>query len=266
MWIGAAGSCVRGHAKSQFAHVAVPLVPLEVPTLRRSVVVVRSFSGEVRCQAVMEMRKGISMESARGGDVIAAYRMWAAIGGAGIAAPPQDGRLIIGAHRWHSPAGRGRNFDQVRDLVAQRVDKTSGRISAKRLLPQARAAGYAGSARNFRRLVASAKAEWRQGQHRGRRPGVWAPAETLLIDWGVQAGVHVFCAVLAWSRFRFVRFAADEKAATTLALLAECFETLGGAPKTVLADDGLLRPGLSRMWWCRPRFVRFAPSTGSADL
>ena len=50
--------------------------------------------------------------------------------------------------------GRGRNFDQVRDLVAQRVEKTSGRISAKRLLPQARAAGYAGSARNFRRLVA----------------------------------------------------------------------------------------------------------------
>jgi len=26
--------------------------------------------------------------------------------------------------------------------------------------------------------------------------------------------VHVFCAVLAWSRFRFVRFAADEKAET----------------------------------------------------
>jgi hypothetical protein len=37
----------------------------------------------------------------------------------------------------------------VRDLVVQRVEKTSGRISAKRLLPQARAAGYAGSARNF---------------------------------------------------------------------------------------------------------------------
>ena len=44
-------------------------------------------------------------------------------------------------------------------LVAERVAKTQGRISAKRLLPQARAAGYAGSARNFRRLVAQAKAE-----------------------------------------------------------------------------------------------------------
>jgi hypothetical protein len=132
--------------------------------------------------------------------------------------------------------GRGRNFDQVKDLVEQRVEKTSGRISAKRLLPQARAAGYAGSARNFRRLVAQVKADWRRGQHRGRRPGVWRPGETLIIDWGVQAVAHVFCAVSAWSRFRFVRFTADEKAATTFALLAECFETLGGVPKTVPAD------------------------------
>ena len=65
---------------------------------------------------------------------------------------------------------------------------------------------------------------------------MWTPGDTLVIDWGVQSGVHVFCAVLAWSRIRFVRFAADEKAATTLALLAECFEVLGGVPKTVLAD------------------------------
>ena len=36
--------------------------------------------------------------------------------------------------------------------------------SAKRLLPAARAAGYDGSARNFRRLVATQKALWRQGQ------------------------------------------------------------------------------------------------------
>jgi hypothetical protein len=39
-------------------------------------------------------------------------------------------------------------------MVADRVAKTQGRISAKRLLPAARAAGYGGSDRNFRRLVA----------------------------------------------------------------------------------------------------------------
>jgi len=46
----------------------------------------------------------------------------------------------------------------------------------------------------------------------------------------------VFCAVLAWSRIRFVRFAEREDQATTLRVLAECLETLGGVPAVVLAD------------------------------
>jgi len=134
------------------------------------------------------------------------------------------------------------------------------RISAKRLLLEAHAAGYVGSARNFRRLVAEAKREWRAEHPRGRRPGVWAPGETLIIDWGVLDGVHVFCAVLAWSRFRFVRFAADEKATTTLAMLAECFEVLGGVPKVVLADRmGCLKGGVvANVVVPTPDYVRFA--------
>ena len=67
------------------------------------------------------------------------------------------------------------NYDGVADLVAETVARTKGRITAKRLLPVAVAAGYGGSARNFRRLVAEAKSAWRSKNHRGRRPGVWAP-------------------------------------------------------------------------------------------
>jgi transposase len=162
------------------------------------------------------------------------------------------------------PKARERNYDGVTDLVAEKIAKRHGRISAKRLLPIAQAAGYAGSARNFRRLVADAKAEWRRGHHRGRRPAVWAPGETLVIDWGVLAGVHVFCAVLAWSRFRFVRFAADEKATTTLGLLAECFEVLGGVPKTVLADRmGCLKGGVvANVVVPTADYVRFATHYG----
>jgi transposase len=125
---------------------------------------------------------------------------------------------------------RGHNYDPVAGLAADRVAATSGRISAKRLLPAAKAAGYAGSPRNFRRLVAAAKKAWRRDHHRGRRPAVWAPGDVLAIDWGSTGALHVFCAVLAWSRVRFVRFAADERSATTLAMLAECFEVLGGVP------------------------------------
>src|SRR5450759_5249763 len=43
------------------------------------------------------------------------------------------------------PKERARNFEVVTDLVAERVKKSSGRITAKRLLPAARAAGYTGS-------------------------------------------------------------------------------------------------------------------------
>ncbi len=142
---------------------------------------------------------------------------------------------------------RRRNYESVRALVVGKVQTTRGKISAKRLLPVAVAQGYAGSARNFRRLVAQEKTRWRQAQvaSRGRRPAVWSAGEHLVIDWGVQAGLHVFCAVLAFSRMRFVRFADNERADTTLALLVECFETLGGVPKVVLADRmGCLKGGV----------------------
>jgi transposase len=157
-------------------------------------------------------------------------------------------RVVQRAEAGEPPPVRERrpsNYEGVRALVGQAVTSTEGRISAKRLLPRARAQGYAGSDRNFRRLVAQEKKAWRRENGRGRRPAVWSPGEHLVIDWGVIAGVHVFCAVLAWSRVRFVRFAADEKAATTLALLAECFEALGGVPKVVLADRmGCLKGGV----------------------
>jgi transposase len=155
---------------------------------------------------------------------------------------------------------RTRNYDTVVDVVRGRVARTSARISAKRLLPEARAAGYAGSARNFRRLVATAKADWRADHHRGRRPAVWSPGDTLVIDWGSEGPLHIFCAVSAWSRWRFVRFAVDERAETTLGLLAECFEQLGGVPKVVLADRmGCLKGGVvANVVVPTPAYVRFA--------
>lgn len=56
---------------------------------------------------------------------------------------------------------REANYEAVRALMAADIKDVRGRISAKRLLPKARAAGYAGSDRNFRRLVAQEKQAWR---------------------------------------------------------------------------------------------------------
>jgi hypothetical protein len=203
-------------------------------------------------------------------DIISAYRQVGTYRGAAVLSGTthKTVRRVIARHEAGGGAperaSRGHNYDAVAELVAGRVKATAGRISAKRLLPAAQAAGYAGSARNFRRLVAECKQAWRGEHHRGRRPAVWSPGEHLVIDWGAEGGLHVFCAVLAWSRARFVRFAADEKSETTLAMLAECFEILGGVPGKVLADRmGCLKGGVvANVVVPTAEYVRFASHYG----
>jgi transposase len=207
-------------------------------------------------------------------DVVAAYRDVGTYRGAAemCGVDPKTVKRKVLAHEAgeleEERAGRApvpKNTDGVRDLVAQEVARTQARMSAKRLLPKARTAGYSGSPRNFRRLVAEQKKRWRAAHGRQRRPAVWVPGQTLVIDWGtLPGGIKVFCAVVAWCRFRFVRFARDETAATTMALLAECFETIGGAPAKVLADRmGCLKGGVvANVVIPTPDYVRFATHYG----
>ena len=152
------------------------------------------------------------------------------------------------------------NYDGVADLAAEAVARTKGRITAKRLLPVAVAAGYAGSARNFRRLVAEAKNKWKAKNYRGRRPGVWSPGDMVVFDWGEIGPLFVFCAVVAWSRYRFVYFTDNLRAEATMEALAECFERIGGVPKTALTDRmGCLKGGtVAGLVIPTPAYVRFA--------
>src|SRR5580658_1276019 len=218
-------------------------------------------------QAAPTARRTAPLKSARERmDITAAFREVGTLRGAAAICgcdPKTVKRALARQAAGDTPAERkqaGRNYDVVADVVAARVRHTQGRISAKRLLPAARADGYTGSARNFRRLVAKAKGDWRRTHHRGRRPAVWSPGDTLVIDWGSEGRLHVFCAVLAWSRWRFVRFAADEKAQTTFSMLAACFEELGGVPKVVLADRmGCLKAAVvANVVVPTPDYVRFA--------
>jgi len=85
---------------------------------------------------------------------------------------------------------RGHNYEQVTEIVRARVARTQGRITVKRLLPEARAAGYEGSARNFRRLVSEEK-RLRRSNHRGRRPGS-GPRERCSPSTGALCSVCTF--------------------------------------------------------------------------
>ena len=203
-------------------------------------------------------------------DCIAAFESVGTFRGAAeiCGVDPKTVKRIVLAHQAGEPETSERrsvvakNTDIARTVVIEKISDTKGKISAKRLLPIARVAGYVGSPRNFRRLVAEVKRAFRaeQGRHQ-RRPAVWVPGDVLAIDWGLlPSGLKVFCAVLAWSRFRFVRIARDEQASTTMAMLAECFEQLGGAPAKVLTDRmGCLKGGVvMNVVIPTPDYVRFA--------
>ena len=155
------------------------------------------------------------------------------------------------------------NTTGVQALISDRVRTSDGRISAKRLLPIVRAAGYTGSARNLRRAVAEAKTTWKR-QRRTYRPWVPTPGEHLVIDWATEYGRQIFCAVLAWSRYRWVRIARDQTRQTTLGLLAECFSELDGVPAVVLSDRmACLKAGVvANVVVPHPEYVRFATFYG----
>src|SRR5712692_9945705 len=201
-------------------------------------------------------------------DILAAFRDLGSFRAAAALCGTTDKtvkRVVLRQEQGPPPPRRERrhNTAVAIDVVREKVAATDGRISAKRLLPLARTAGYTGSARNLRRVVRAEKDAWRR-RRRVYRPWLPTPGEHLVIDWGQVGPLHIFSAVLVWSRVRFVRFALDERRETTLRLLAECFEELGGVPAVVLADRmGCLKAGVvANVVVPHPEYVRFAMHFG----
>jgi hypothetical protein len=86
----------------------------------------------------------------------------------------------------------------------------------------------------------------------------------VVFDWGEIGPLFVFCAVVAWSRFRFVYFTDNLGAEATMEALAACFERIGGVPKTALTDRmGCLKGGtVAGLVIPTPAYVRFATHYG----
>ena len=181
-------------------------------------------------------------------DVLAAYREVGSYRGAAAVCGTthKTVKRIIEAHEAGQCAGSRRRRGSATTTRSPTWSRSgsgdsAGRISAKRLLPEARAAGYAGSARNFRRLVADAKTTWRRGHHAwsaarrsGRPERRWSSTG---VSW-----TGCTCSARCWPGRGSGSCASprDEKAATTLAMLAECFEVLGGVPEgRARRPDGL---------------------------
>ena len=108
--------------------------------------------------------------------------------------------------------GRARRRPAVGEFAAkidELVERSHGRIRADVAHGKLVALGYQGSPRTTRRWVAESKRRWRR-EH-GRRTRPWIPEPGLWMQWDYGDGPMVdgratvlFCAWLAWSRFRVV--------------------------------------------------------------
>ena len=126
--------------------------------------------------------------------------------------------------------------------VEELVERSKGKIRSDVVHVKLTALGYGGSERTTRRAVAAVKAAYRAGRVRVHRPWVTEPGMWLQYDYGEGPRIDgvktvLFCAWLAWSRFRVVIPLRDKTLPSVFAALDVCFRRLGGAPTYVLTDN-----------------------------
>jgi len=137
---------------------------------------------------------------------------------------------------------RPRLVDEFLPKIEEWVDQSTGKIRADVAHDKLEAMGFAGSERSSRRAVAQVKKQYLLGNARVHRPWVAEPGLWLQYDFGDGPVIDghrtvLFCAWLAWSRFRIVIALRDRTIPTVFAALDTTFRLLGGAPTYVLTDN-----------------------------
>jgi len=145
------------------------------------------------------------------------------------------------------PARRPRMIDEHLPKIEEWVERSKGKVRADVIHERLLAMGFTGTERTTRRAVAEAKAAWRAGNRRTYRPWITEPGLWLQFDWGEGPKVPgpdgrlrrtlLFCAWLAWSRFRVVIPVWDQSLPTLIACLDATLRRIGGAPTYVLTDN-----------------------------
>ena len=146
----------------------------------------------------------------------------------------------------HVRISRPMLVDRYRDKIEELVERSGGRVRAdivhERLRDLDPAHPFAASERTTRRAVRSAKAAYRAGRRRTYRPWITEPGMWLQFDWGAGPMIAgrptlLFCAWLAWSRFRVVIPTWDRTLGSLLACLDATLRAVGGAPTYALTDN-----------------------------
>lgn len=146
----------------------------------------------------------------------------------------------------HARVHRPMLVDRYRDKIEELVERSGGRVRAdivhERLCALDPEHPYPASERTTRRAVRSAKAAYRAGRRRTYRPWITEPGMWLQFDWGHGPMIEgrptlLFCAWLAWSRFRVVIPTWDRTMGSLLACLDATLRIIGGAPTYALTDN-----------------------------
>lgn len=139
-------------------------------------------------------------------------------------------------------ARRAQIVDPYLDKIEEWVELSRGRIRADVAYDKLVAMGYAGSERTSRRAVAVAKTSWKAGKRRVYRPWVPEPGLWFQYDFGDGPTIGgrkttLFCAWLAWSRFRVVLPILDKTLPTVIACIDVSLRRFGGCPTYALTDN-----------------------------
>jgi len=132
--------------------------------------------------------------------------------------------------------------DAFADKIGEWVERSNGKVRADVVHEKLVTMGYTGSERTTRRVVATLKERYRRDNHRIYKPWITEPGGWLQYDFGtgpVVAGVAtvLFCAWLAWSRFRAIIPLGDRTWPSVVAALDRTFRLIGNAAPTYLLTD-----------------------------
>jgi transposase len=132
--------------------------------------------------------------------------------------------------------------DRFAAKIGELVERSHGKIRADKAHEKLVVMGYMGSERTTRRAVAVAKRRWRQEHGRRYRP--WIPEPGLWMQWDYGDGPAVagrqtilFCAWLAWSRFRVVLPLWDKTMPSVVMALDRTLRRFRSAPTYALTDN-----------------------------
>jgi transposase len=140
------------------------------------------------------------------------------------------------------PHERVKLIDGFMPKIEEWVERSNGRVRGDVVFDKLLGLGFTGSDRTVRRALAGVKLNWKAGRRRVYRPWVVEPGMWAQWDWGHGPKIagrqtYLFCAWLAWSRFRVVIPVWDKTLPTVIACLDRSMRAFGGVPTYWLTDN-----------------------------